>query len=158
MPRGTEGAIDVKGLDKALRSITEMEPRARDILRVGGAVKSVYLTSNERHWQSPSWPRLADSTIERKQRQGQDARPERKSGALYRSLTADRARGVIDERKPQSLRFGTKLFYARWQNSGTLFQPARDLIELSWIERQMITRIVGRYIAKGDVAHGETLT
>lgn len=147
------GGVEIRGLGKAMGTIAGVAARSADIRRVGGAVKAVYLSSNERHWANPGWQALSQETIERKQRQGIDVRPERgKSGALYRSLTKDHARGVKDVRTPDSLRFGSKIWYAAFQQ-GTVFQPARDLIELSWIERQMISRILSRYIA-----HGEALT
>src|SRR5262249_31960980 len=144
-------SIETKGVGKAVESIASLGHRAGDIRRTGDAVKRVYSQSNARRFAQSPWVPLAASTIERKRRQGLPLKPLVAKGALMRSLTASSGRGQIDKRENDELRFGSRLYYAAWQQ-GTIFQPERKIIELSWVEHKMVTNIISRYIAKGETA------
>jgi hypothetical protein len=145
-------SIEVLGAGKATLDMLALGARASDIRPIAEPIRTVVRKSSESTFdQKPNWPPLSQDTIERKQRQGIDVRAERgKTGALYRSLTAPRARGQIDRREADVLRFGSKIWYAGFQQ-GTIFQPRRDLIQLSWIERQIIDRIISRWVSKGGM-------
>jgi hypothetical protein len=145
----TEGGVEVRGLAHALRTINSMGERAKDIRPTKDRVRSIYLESNRRHLSSPGWAPLSDETIERKQRQGLDSQPERATGALYRSLTEQRAKGQRTNVSRSRLRFGSRLFYAPWQQ-GTKSQPTRDQISLTTSERERMARILSRYVSRDE--------
>lgn len=143
----SSAAIETRGVEKAVSDLHRLGDRASDIRRLSERVRSVYRQSNERQFARAPWPPLAPATLERKRRQGLDPRPERATGALYRALTAARAKGQVDQRERTEFRFGTDLPYAAAQQ-GSKTQPRRDLIALSYDERKQIEDMISRFIAK----------
>jgi hypothetical protein len=141
--------IESRGLPKAVHTLHTVGERAGDVRPLVDRVRRVYLRSNARHFGS-GWAPLAESTVERKQSQRLDSRPEVATGALYRSLTQEKAKGQTKRKKKSEFRFGSRLFYAAWQQ-GTKTQPKRDLIKLSPADLDEIDRIIEHWISKGHI-------
>lgn len=141
--------VESKGVPEAVTDLRALAERGSDIRRVSEQVRSVYRRSNERRFDgSAGWAGLAESTRERKTREGLDSRPMRATGALYRALTEPRASGQVDEREPTEFRFGVSLYYAHFSR-GTKTEPERDLIDLSVRERHEIDDLISTYVSKG---------
>lgn len=143
-------SMEAKGVGKAVRDLHTVGQRAGDVRPLSDSIRRVYLRSNARTFGTLGWPALAPSTVERKAKQGLDSRPEIASGALYRSLTAERAKGQTKRKAKSRLRFGSRLFYAAWQQ-GTVTQPKRELIKLSHSDLEQIDRLIEEWIAKGRI-------
>lgn len=146
--------IDVqeRGVDRAKRNLEEMGLRAKDVRGVSFKVRTVFRKAEERRFNSQgdgSWPPLAQATREAKARNGQDPRMLRATGALFRSLTSPRAAGQIDERRPDEFRFGTKLPYAQFHDTGRGV-PKRKLIDLTVKERREIDDAISAFIARNE--------
>jgi hypothetical protein len=139
--------IETKGVESTVLDLVGITERAGDIRPLTDKLRAIYLRSNERHW-GRNWPALADSTVQRKSQQGLSPSPEIASGALRKALTEKRAKGQRTRRKKDELRFGTSLFYARWQQ-GTKTQPERDLIDLTPSDLHAMNAAVEDYVAKG---------
>jgi len=75
---------------------------------------------------SGSWPGLAEATIEKKKRLGQPLTPLVASGDLRRSLEVKRGRGATRSATKTRMRFGTKIWYARFHRLGSKPVPKRD--------------------------------
>ena len=150
MTVGPTMTVETRGVPKAVHDLHTVGQRAGDVRPLVDSVRRVYLRSNERNFGKLGWPALAESTAERKARQGLDSRAEVASGALYRSLTAERAKGQTKRKKKSEFRFGSRLFYAAWQQ-GTKTQPARDMIHLSPTDLAQIDAIIERWITQGRV-------
>lgn len=148
----SEQLIEAQGVEKASGDLDALGKRAQRVTRdVSYKVRTVFRKSEERRFEreGPGWPRLADSTVERKARQGLDRRMLIATGDLYRSLTAPRASNQIDQRQPDEFRFGTTVSYAGYHDTGTGV-PKRDLIDLSVKERRSIDQAIRDYITKGQ--------
>lgn len=144
--------VEEKGVGKTVTDLKALEFRARGVKRVSEQVRSVFRESEVRQFATEGrgrWPRLADSTRERKSRQGLSLRTMHATDTLYRSLTATRASGQIDRRSEDELRFGTTVYYARFHQRGQGV-PQRPLIDIQPNERQRMRDIIRAYIAKGD--------
>ncbi len=145
MAAGPQPSIEVHGAAKAAVDLRQMGERSSDIRRVSEKVRSVYRKSNERRFDSAgygSWPPLDPETSRQKADAGQDPRPLRATGALYKALTAPRARGQIDRRDRDEFRFGTDLRYSVFQAP-----RGRDPMQLLDSEKHEISRLIGDYIA-----------
>lgn len=79
----------------------------------------------------------------------------RASGALYRALTAQQARGGVRRRAKTQLRFGTSIFYARFHEKGEGL-PKRPLLTVSQQLERRIARTLERFVAHGK--NGGTAT
>lgn len=146
---GPSFEIKQHGTAKAVSDLAKLGERGSDIRRVSEKVRSVYRKAEERTFDQsgPGWPPLADTTRDRKLREGLDPRPLRATGALYRALTAARAAGQIDIREPTEFRFGTTLPYARFHDSGEGV-PQRKPIQLTVAERRQIEQLISAFIAR----------
>lgn len=143
--------LDTKGVPEATKAIADLGKRARNATRdTSYRVRTIYRRAEQRRFdeQGPGWTSLAESTRERKSREGLDPRALRASGKLYRSLTSVAADGQLDERTEDEMRFGTTVWYARFHDKGEGV-PERKLIELTISERAEINRAVQSYIARG---------
>lgn len=141
-------SVETRGVPETVRDLLELGERGADIRRVSESVRNVVLRSNKRRFDGGAgWKGLADSTSERKSREGLDPRPLRASGELYRSLTERSAAGQVDERHPTELRIGTSVPYAGFQQ-GTKTQPKRDLMELTPSDRRQIVDLIENFVAE----------
>lgn len=64
------------------------------------------------------WRKLSKQTLRLDREQGRDPRPLVLTGALMRSLTQRGARGQFLEISSNQLRFGTRIYYARFHKEG----------------------------------------
>jgi hypothetical protein len=145
--------IEVRGARKAAVDLTELGERGSDIRRVSEKVRAIYRRSNERRFASNgmgSWPTLAPSTIERKQRGGYSGPPMVRSGDLERALTAARASDQVDIRDKTEFRFGTTLPYAIYHDTGTGGEKQRELVQLTAAERNQVSRLISGYVARAE--------
>jgi hypothetical protein len=150
-PAPSSVSIEQHGAAQAAVDLRELGDRGSDIRRVSEKVRRVYRDSNERRFATQglgSWPSLADSTDDRKAREGADVRPMRRSGALYRALTSARANDQIDVRERTEFRFGTTLPYAGYHDSGTGGEKRRELVELTPAERRQVDELIEAWIAR----------
>jgi len=142
--------VEAVGAAKAASDLELMGKRAQNVRPLDAVIRRVFLESEKERFegqnQRPKWPPLADSTRERKARQGLDPRALRATQALHASLTQEGAAGQVDEPSPGSFRFGTKLPYAFYHDTGTGV-PKRKLVGLTTKQRSGIKEIVGHYIA-----------
>src|SRR5262249_25529739 len=145
-----EPSIEVHGLGNALKSIATMGTRAKDIRPARDPVRRIFLESNKRHLASPGWEPLAQTTIDEKHAKGLPSKPEYRTGALYRSLTEQKAKGQKNAGGKTKMVFGSRLFYAAWQQ-GTKHQPKRDLIDLSPADRKRMADKLSKYVSRGQL-------
>lgn len=143
--------IEARGVGKTVSDLEKLGERGSDVRRVSEKVRAVYRKSNEKRFGGYArWKPLDAETVERKRRNAQDERVERQSGALHKSLTSARASGQIDIREKEVMRFGSTLFYARWQDKGTKTQPKRKLISISKRDKETIVGLITRYVARNQ--------
>jgi hypothetical protein len=83
------------------------------------------------------WKRLAPSTVREKARGREDPRTLVASGKLMRSLTLPGAPGQVIEVRPGLLRFGTRIYYARFHHKGKGV-PRRTVVGLTRIWRERL--------------------
>jgi phage gpG-like protein len=149
--RGLLGFVaEAIGVGKAAYDLEQMGKRAENVRPLDAVIRKVFLESERERFdgmnQRPKWPPLAQSTVERKARQGLDPRPLRATGLLRASLTEPGAPGQVDQPTPGSFRFGTKVPYAFYHDTGTGV-PKRKLVGLTVKQRGTIKEVVGEYIA-----------
>lgn len=96
-----------------------------------------------------SWAPNAPSTVDRKGRND----PLRATGALGRSLMGKDDENQLVEIGEDSLRFGSKLWYAHFA-VGTRTQPKRRLVNLRTTDRAKIMGIIREWILHGKVGAG----
>lgn len=147
-----DAAVDEHGAKRAATHLSQMGKRSRDVRDASYKIRTIFRKAEEARFASSgrgTWRALKTATRERKARAGLDPRTLRASNALYRSLTAPRARDQVDERRPDSLRFGTSVPYAGFHDAGRGV-PKRQLIDLSPSERDDVERALEEYITRGD--------
>jgi hypothetical protein len=152
-PPAITGSFEVVGDKKAVADLIRVGTRGADIRPISAVIRAVYLHSNERTFRSgvglAGWPQLSPETAARKDREGLDPRPEHATGALERSLTSEaRVKGQTNRVGKTWLKFGSRLFYAAWQE-GTKHQPKRELIQLTYADRLAMATLISRYVAHG---------
>jgi phage gpG-like protein len=143
--------IQARGVDRTARHFHELGKRARNPKDASYKIRTIFRQAEAGLFDSQghhTWPKLADATKAAKQRGG-DPRMMRATNALYKSLTAVRASGQVDERKPDELRFGTEIPYAGFHERGAGV-PKRALINLTRAETHRIRDALAEYIATGD--------
>jgi phage gpG-like protein len=143
--------IEARGIERATHALNGVSKRAGDIRDSSYKIRTIFRNAEKERFASNgrgSWDGLADSTKEYKARENQDPRVLRASNALYKSLTAPRAREQIDARERDELRFGTEVPYAVFHDQGRGV-PTRTLIDLTPQERRRIDVALEKYIAEG---------
>lgn len=95
------------------------------------------------------WPRLAESTLERKERQGLPRDPLVASRDLLRSLTVKRGRGAIRSATKTRMRFGSKLYYALFHDRGTGVPQRRPVLPVDVRTRKRMVKDVRDHMMKG---------
>lgn len=146
--------IEAVGAVKAANDLERMGKRAQDVRPLEPVIRKVFLESEQQRFagqnQRPKWPPLADSTKARKAEQHLSQATLRATDALYRSLTQEGAAGQVDEPQAGQFRFGTKVPYAFYHDTGKGV-PKRKLVGLTTKQRQGIKEVIGTFIAE---AHG----
>lgn len=144
-------AITHQGDKQAAAHVQAVGNRGGDLRGAAAKVRTVVRDAQQQRFDSGgfgSWPKLAQSTIDSKRRSGGDARLMRKTGALYKALTAARAKGQIDDRRRSELAFGTDLAYARFHQEGRGV-PARDLEGFPSSVDRKLTDAMQEYVSTG---------
>jgi len=140
------------GAAKAARDLEAMGKRARDVKPLDHVIRGVFLESEKERFagqnQRPKWPPLKADTLARKAQQGLPSSVLRATDTLYRSLTEEGASGQVDEPTTGSFRFGTKVPYAFYHDTGTGV-PKRKLVGLTTKQRAGIKEVIGTYLAEG---------
>lgn len=133
----------VERLDNQLRAVgmraISAEPALREVL-------TVLHESEEALWQRKPWKPNATATLENKS----STDPLIRTGALERSLTDLADDNAVVFVGPNTLRFGTKLWYAHFA-LGTVKQDKRELFKVRAIDKQEIQSIIGAWVANGVV-------
>lgn len=91
------------------------------------------------------WPAVAKSTLERDARGKRDPKLMRVTGALEKTLTADRAKGAIRRRAKTQMRYGTSLFYAHFHQVGQGV-PRRVLLRMEPNQVQAAADTLERHV------------
>ena len=141
--------VEQHGVREATADLLELGIRASDVRAVSLKIGRIVSESTKRRFQSRgsgSWPPLAESTKERKARDGLDPRPMRATGALYASLTKPQPTTAL----PDELHYGTDLPYSRFGHYGTVNEPTRRLVELRPSERRQVEEVLTYYISRGE--------
>jgi len=153
---GLKLLTEVTGAIKAQRDLEAMGKRAEDVRPLDHIIRGVFLESEKQRFagenQRPKWPPLADSTKAKKSAEGQNPATLRLTDTLYKSLTEAGAAGQVDEPKPGEFRFGTKVPYAFYHDTGTGV-PKRKLVGLTTKQRAGIKETVSHYIATDRREH-----
>jgi phage gpG-like protein len=142
--------VEANGVKKTHAALINVGKRANDVRPAFADVRAVVRESNEARFGSRgdgSWPPLKDSTKAAKARHGQDPRVLRASGALFKSLTANRAKGQVNRKKPDLFRIGTSLYYARFHDLGEGGVPVRKLMDLTDSDMRKINGKLEDFIA-----------
>jgi hypothetical protein len=147
--------IEVKGQTKAANDLLDVGERARQMRPLDSAVRAIYFRAEADRFEGRGvkWPPLADSTVERKAREGLDPRILRATGALYASLTRQTSDSVDTPIKDLGFRYGTSLYYGRFADKGTpksdqSHEPKRKLLGFTRSQREEINQLIAGYIAK----------
>jgi hypothetical protein len=154
-PKGGQAkvfGITTTGQNKSADVLNSIGGRGADARPAWPAIFTLFTGYSEKRWQEegPGWPPLAESTKETKARKNQDPRLMRVTGALQKSLVADRARGGIRKKSRYQLVYGSKVFYARFHQTGR-GTPKRVLVEVTPELSRDITGALERFVVKGDL-------
>lgn len=142
--------IDVLGDERIERRLREMGDRAILAEPAMHEIVDVLIESEDALWsRGRSWAPNAPTTQERKGRND----PLVASGALRRSLTEHNAPGQLVEIEHDSLKFGSKLWYAHFA-LGTSHQPKRDAVRLRPQDRIKIREIILAWLLEGHEGVG----
>lgn len=142
--------IDVLGDERITRSLTEMGSRAILAEPAMHEIVNVLIDSEQALWsRGRSWAPNAPVTQERKGRND----PLKDTGALGRSLTELHDPNQLVEIGHDSLKFGSKLWYAHFA-LGTKKQPKRDAVRLRPQDRIKIREIVLAWVLSGHEGVG----
>lgn len=145
--------IDSKGVERTRRAIVNVGKRGEDVRPVFQDVRAIVRQSNEERFNTRgqgSWDALKDSTRAAKARRGDDPRILRASGALFKSLTAQRAKGQVNRKKPDRFQIGTSVHYARFHDLGEGGVPQRRLMDLTEADMREINRRLEDFIAHDE--------
>ena len=100
---------------------------------------------------SGGWQTLKASTIASKLRANQDLRILHATLRLRRSLTG-RSPDSVREFRRGRMRWGTRVEYAGYHQTGTDRLPRRRPVELTETARRQVVRILQRYIVTGSTS------
>jgi hypothetical protein len=106
--------------DEALQLISRLQRRLDDGRpALTGLVDRILYFQRERfEGRGTRWRKLSPATQRLDRQQHRDPRPLVLTGALMRSLTVRGAPGQLLEITPSQLRFGTRIYYARFHKQG----------------------------------------
>lgn len=157
--------FEVKNERDVSVKLGEMGERARDARPAMRKVADILATgvreSAETHGGhvSETWPPLAESTRERKARQGLPPEALRATGALLASLEGHTAQTIHRVNK-QSAVVGTKVPYARYHQRGFSASfgkvgkrgvPRRKLVGIARTDRENALELIQNYLVRGHL-------
>lgn len=144
---GYDLEIEVLGDEAIRKHLAEMGERALFAEPALEAVVGVFRDSERAIFsRGRSWAPNAPATVERKGRND----PLKWTGALERSLTEEHDPNELKEIGPDSLRWGSKLWYAHFA-LGTKKQPKREVVKLRSSDRVRVVGILREWILHGRV-------
>lgn len=142
--------IDVVGEDVAARNLANLARRGDD---PRPALKQMVeeIRVREVSWWSShgggSWPRLAESTLARKQALGQPSDPLVATGALRDSYTVKRGKQSRRTATKNTLRYGSRVWYARFALGTKRGEPARPpMFPVDYQVRRRMVKDVTDYL------------
>jgi phage gpG-like protein len=123
-----EVLITTQGVDQAAKRFSKLARNAGTMEVAFASISEEMAAANERTW--GRGVKLAESTLAQKAQDGTE--PLVKTGRLKRSLTSKgHAEGAIREITPAGMKFGTSVFYARFQQYGTKTMPKHKVLKFS---------------------------
>jgi phage gpG-like protein len=142
-------SIKAKGDDVASRHLTELakrgddpRPAFREIVEDVRSAEADWFASEGRG----SWPPLAARTLAAKARAGHAGGALVATGALRRSLTVKRGAGAVRSATKRQMKFGTKVHYARFHDTGEGAPKRRVMIPLDARARREMVKDVRDYM------------
>lgn len=142
-------SVAAKGDDVASRHLTELGKRGDDPRPAFRAIVED-VRSAEADWFTSegagSWPPLAARTLKAKQRAGYPSSALVATGALRRSLTIKRGKGAVRSATKRQMKFGTKVHYARFHDTGEGAPKRRVMIPLDAKVRRRMVKDVRDYM------------
>jgi hypothetical protein len=148
--QGPRVAFDVKGDAEAVEVARALGSRARDAKPLMQAFLAEMVIIEREQFESSGarggkpWPENKPSTIARKKAAGQDERPERRTGALERSLTGSRGGGAIRRASKGSVTVGTRIPYARYAGKKRPLIGVMQSDQEHWLEQVIGYLLNGR--------------
>lgn len=141
--KGDEAAAKLlRGLGKSAADPRPAFQQIADELRLGEAA---WFASDGRG----EWPHLAEATVAYKQREGMPSQPLVRTGALLRSLTAQRGASSRRTVTAKQMRFGTRVPYAVFHQEGRGVPLRRVLVPVDLRTRRRMVADVRDYLMKG---------
>lgn len=123
--------VQAQGVDVASKTLTDMAKRGADPRPAFRSI-SDQLRLGEAAWYASSgdhsWPSLLPETIEAKLRRGEPTTPMIATRALVYSLTKKRWPGSVRSATRRQMKFGTKVYYARFHEHGDFPNPVRKVL------------------------------
>ena len=157
-PKGGQAKVfglTTTGTQEAAAALNSIAGRGADARPAWPSIFKLMQGDTEHRFDSQGlgrWPALAAVTQETKARKHQDPRVMRVTGALQKSLTADRARGALRRKSRYQLRYGTSVFYARFHQKGVRGKlPERVLIDVDATLTKRIVDSLEVWVSKGTL-------
>jgi hypothetical protein len=145
--------ISTTGLRAQVALMRKLGVRGADVRPAYDEVEVILREQGEEQWKSrghAKWPKLEDATLEaRRRRGGSGDRIMYVSGFLYTSLTGKKPRTRWRRARKDELRWGTKVFYAYFQQEGSGI-PVRKVLDITEAAQRDINTVLGNYITYGD--------
>jgi hypothetical protein len=112
--------VVVRGEREAIELVSRLARRLQDgrPALVGLVDRILYFQRERFEGRGARWRKLAPATIRKDRQEGRDPRTLVLTGALMRSLTVRGAPGQFLTITATDLRFGTRIFYARFHRAG----------------------------------------
>jgi phage gpG-like protein len=145
--------IQTTGVDRTARALKSIGGRGADARPAWPHVFDVLRAESEDHFNTRGhgeWEPLAKATHVRDKYGKRDPRMMRASGALFKSLHEERAKGSVRRKSKLQMRFGTTVFYATFHQEGRGV-PKRRVLEVHERVENRITDLLEEYVAKGEL-------
>jgi len=123
--------VQAQGQDAASKRFLDMAKRGEDPRPVFRTISEELRAAEIKWWSSEgegSWPSLLPETIEAKIKRGQPTTPMVITHALVKSLTAKRGSKGVRSATRRQMKFGTRVFYARFHEHGDFPNPKRKVL------------------------------
>lgn len=144
--------VVVRGDEQTARLLDRLSRRLDDGRpQLVGLVDQLLAAERERFaGRGARWRRLAPATGYKDEQAGRDRRPLVLTGRLMRSLTVRGHRDQLIEVRPGVLRFGTRVYYARFHQKGRGGLPKRTVVGLTRDQKSSVVSEL-RSLLLGDL-------
>ncbi len=140
--------ISSSGDERIQARFRRLEHNLTDTTAVFAQITTALAAANDRSW--ARGVKLAEATVERKAREGLPPQALVASGKLKASLTRPgKSAGAIRTILPGEMRFGTSIFYARFQNWGTASMPRHRVLKVTPTVRKLIKTLLSEHLLGG---------